>query len=238
MTETPGFRPLYQQVRDMFVRRIADRIWPPGEALPSEFALAAELGVSQGTVRKALDSLAAENLVERRQGKGTYITEVTPARSLFQFFRISRPGGERLTPGSGQASTKRRRASGQECARLLLEPAEEVIEIVRTRHIDEAPAILETIIVAANRLPDLDKRPIPNAIYALYQSAYGVNVLSTDEELRAVAVGGDDAAALNLEPGAPVLEICRTAFDIDGKPIEWRRSLCDSRNLVYAVTLR
>lgn len=238
MSEVPGFRPLYQQVREVFVRRIADRVWPPGEALPSEQALAVELGVSQGTVRKALDSLAAENLVERRQGKGTYIAEVTPARSLFKFFRISRPGGDRLMPESGEASTKRRRATSRECRLLELEPNELVIEITRVRFVDAAPAILETIAVPAKRLPDLDKRPIPNAIYALYQSDYGINVLSANEEVRAVAAGRNDAKALGLAPGAPLLQIDRTAFDIDGKPIEWRRSRCDTRCLVYAVTLR
>lgn len=238
MTETPGFRPLYQQVRELFVRRIADRTWPPGEALPSEQALAVELGVSQGTVRKALDSLAAENLVERRQGKGTYITEVTPARSLFKFFRISRPGGERLTPASEEASTRRRRATSLERKRLELEPDEYVVQITRVRLVNQAPAILETIAVPAKRFPDLEKRSIPNALYALYQSDYGVNVLSTNEELRAVAAGPDDARALGLEPGAPLLEIDRTAFDISGRPIEWRRSRCDTRHVVYAVTLR
>lgn len=238
MTEALGFRPLYQQVREMFVRRIADRIWPPGDALPSEFALAAELGVSQGTVRKALDSLAADNLVERRQGKGTYVAEVTPASSLFQFFRISRPGGERLTPQSGQASTARRVAQERECRQLRLEPDGEVIEITRVRHIDDKPAILETIIVPAHRFADLDARAIPNAIYALYQSDYGVDIRSADEELRAVCVEAQDAAALGLAAGAPALEIIRTAFDIDDKPIELRRSLCDTSNLVYAVTLR
>jgi GntR family transcriptional regulator len=238
MTETPGFRPLYQQVRALFVRRIADQTWSPGAALPSEQTLAAELGVSQGTVRKALDSLAAESLVERRQGKGTYIAEVTPARSLFRFFRISRPGGHRLTPESGEASTRRRKVTKPECKLLDLDPNEAVIEIKRLRRVNGAPAILETIVVSAKRFPGLDKGPIPNAIYALYQSDYGVNVLSANEELRAVAAGRDDAKALGLASGAPLLEIDRTAFDIDGKPIELRRSLCDTSHLVYAVTLR
>jgi len=189
-------------------------------------------------VRKALDSLAAESLVERRQGKGTYIAEVTPARSLFRFFRISRPGGHRLTPESGEASTRRRKATKPECKLLDLEPNQEVIEIKRLRRVNGAPAILETIVVSAKRFPDIDKGPIPNAIYALYQSDYGVNVLSANEELRAVAAGRDDAKALGLASGATLLEIDRTAFDIDGKPIELRRSLCDTRHLVYAVTLR
>ena len=67
---------------------------------------------------------------------------------------------------------------------------------------------------------------------------YGVNVRSANEELRAVAAGRDDAKALGLAPGTPLLEIDRMAFDIDDKPIEWRRSRCDTRHLVYAVTLR
>lgn len=237
MTQTPDFRPLYQQVRDVFVRRIADRIWPPGEALPSEQALAAELGVSQGTVRKALDSLAAEGLVERRQGKGTFIAEVTPASSLFKFFRMSQPGGGRLVPEMGESSVRRRRASARESEALHLERNESVVEIRRVRLLGGAPAILETIVVPLKRFPDLDKQPVPNAIYALYQSAYGINVLTAEEELKAVGAPEQEARILGIEPGAPVLEIDRIALDIDGRPVEFRRSFCDTRNLVYAVSL-
>jgi GntR family transcriptional regulator len=67
------FRPLYLQVKSMLVRRLADGTWIPGASLPSEAMLAAEIGVSQGTVRKALDELASENLLVRRQGRGTFV---------------------------------------------------------------------------------------------------------------------------------------------------------------------
>jgi GntR family transcriptional regulator len=238
MTETLGFRPLYQQVREMFLRRIADGTWMPGGTVPNEQALAAELGVSQGTVRKALDSLAADHLVERRQGRGTFIAEVTPARSLFKFFRIARPGGERLTPASERASVGRRRATRLERERLGLTANEHVVAIARVRRVDDLPAIRETIVVSLKRFPDLDKTPIPNTIYALYQSRYGINIASASEELRAVAAGREDTRALNVAPGTPLLEIDRTAFDIDGKPVELRLSRCDTRHLVYVVTLR
>ncbi len=238
MAETLGYRPLYQQVRETFLRRIAEGAWAPGATVPNEHALALELGVSQGTVRKALDSLAAESLVERRQGKGTTIAEVTPARSLFKFFRISRPGGERLIPTSDKATTRRRNAIKQECKRLGLTPDEQVIEISRVRMVDSRPAIRETIIVPVKRFPDLDKRPIPNTIYALYQSGYGINVVSADEKLKAVAAARGDERALGVPLGTPLLEINRIAFDIDGKPIELRLSRCDTNHLVYAVTLR
>src|SRR6478672_7519758 len=80
--EALGFRPLYRQVRDVLVKRIADGVWQAGQMLPSEPDIAADLGVSPGTVRKALDEMTAENLVVRRQGRGTYVARHDDARIL------------------------------------------------------------------------------------------------------------------------------------------------------------
>ena len=118
MTETPGYRPLYRQVYDIVVRRVAEGSWRPGEALPSEQSLARELGVSQGTIRKVLDSLTAEKLLQRRQGKGTFIAENTQERTLFRFFRMARPGGKRLTPERATESVKVRVSRAPERAKL------------------------------------------------------------------------------------------------------------------------
>src|ERR1700752_2750531 len=106
--DTPGYRPLHRQVYDVIVRRMAQGVWRAGDCLPSEQALARELGVSQGTVRKVLDALTAEKLLERRQGKGTFIAENTQERALFRFFRLAHPGGARVTPESGGETAKLR----------------------------------------------------------------------------------------------------------------------------------
>src|SRR6476620_2262834 len=83
-----GFRPLYQQVRDVFVQRLVDGTWQPGQMLPSEMELAAEIGVSQCTVCNAMDALTSEKLLVRRQGRGTFVAEHDEARILFQFFKL------------------------------------------------------------------------------------------------------------------------------------------------------
>ena len=117
-----GFRPLYRQVRDLLVRRIADGIWQAGQPLPSESEIALDLGVSQGTVRKALDEMTAENLVVRRQGRGTYVARHDDARILFQFFKLVPDTGERSFPESRMLETvigayrKRRPFSGSRFA--------------------------------------------------------------------------------------------------------------------------
>ncbi|MBY0421758.1 MAG: GntR family transcriptional regulator, partial [Parvularculaceae bacterium] len=131
--DRPGFRPLYQQVRELLLARIASGVWRPAESLPSEQTLAGELGVSHGTVRKALDSLAADNLVERRQGKGTYVVEHTQESAHFRFFKITHASGERAMPECRKSSILRRAAKAGERAKLDLAEGGEVFQIRRDR---------------------------------------------------------------------------------------------------------
>ena len=238
MDESPRYRPLYRQVYDFLVRQIAEGAWRPAEALPSEQALADKLRVSQGTVRKALDALAVEKLIERRQGKGTYVAEHTQERALFRFFRLAEPGGERAIPTSEDESVRRRSAKAIELTKLHLQKGAQVVEVVRTRLVGGRPAVLERIVIPLAIFPGIDRRrSLPNAIYSLYQQEYGVNIISADEELRADAARRDDVRRLDLEIGAPLLHIERVAIALDGRRVEWRVSRCDTTHLVYAIVL-
>jgi GntR family transcriptional regulator len=240
MESMPDFQPLYKQVYDVLVRRIADGSWRPAEALPSEHALAAELKVSQGTVRKALDALVAENLVQRHQGKGTYVAEHTQEHALFRFFRLARPNsdGDRVTPESTGAHCKRRVATPTEVGRLHLSKGERVVEIKRLRLIDGDPAVSEKIVVPLKLFPELDHQTaLPNTLYSLYQSVYGINVTVAKEELRAVLSNKTDEKELGIKSGSPLLRVDRVAIGIGGQHVEWRVSRCDTRNIVYAIDI-
>ncbi|MCE3003839.1 MAG: GntR family transcriptional regulator [Xanthomonadaceae bacterium] len=238
MDAAPHYRPLYRQVYDFLVKQIADSVWRPNDTLPSEQALAEQLRVSQGTVRKALDTLVAEKLIERRQGKGTFVAEHTQERALFRFFRLSEPGGERTVPTSSDESVKRRPAKAAELRKLHLDAGEQVVEIVRTRSVSGRPVIYERSVLALRHFPDIDRRqPLPNTLYAMFQQQYGVNIVSAEEELRADLTRAEDARRLPLAVGAPLLHIERVAIALDGSRVEWRVSRCDTSHLVYAVTL-
>lgn len=237
--DRPGFRPLYQQVRDLLLARIADGVWRPAEALPSEQTLAVELGVSQGTVRKALDSLAADNLVARRQGKGTYVVEHTQESANFRFFKVTRPDGTHTVPSCGRTAILSRAARPAERERLSLSPRADVFQIKRDRTIDGVAAIRELIIVPQESFPDLDARmPLPNTLYTLYQSVYGVSIVSASEQIRAVSATRDDASALDVAVGAPLLQVDRVATDLTGRQVEWRQSRLSTEHYVYGVELR
>lgn len=238
MEVSPHYRPLYRQVYDALVRQIAAGEWGPGEPLPSEQALAVRLGVSQGTVRKALDTLAVEKLIERRQGKGTYVAEHTAERSLFRFFRLSRPDGSRATPTSADETVKRRPARAADARRLSIAAGDPVVEITRLRLIDERPTIIERIVLPVALFPDIERRaPLPNALYQLYQREYGQNVVAAEEQLHAETATKDDAKRLGVAAGAALLCIDRVGIGVDGTRVEWRVSRCDTSRLVYAVTL-
>ena len=80
----PGAGPLYSQVRELLTRRVIDGQWTPGQLIPSEHRLAGEMGVSQGTVRKAVDEMVASNILVRQQGKGTFVSTHERRRAQFQ----------------------------------------------------------------------------------------------------------------------------------------------------------
>jgi GntR family transcriptional regulator len=227
--------PLWRRTRDAIVARIVDGEFAAGAMLPSEPELGAQLGVSQGTARKALSELERAGVVERRQGRGTFVPVTTPERALFHFFRLRRPDGSAVTPELVSETLTRRRPRAPERAALGDGP---VVEIARLRAVDGRPVARERIVLPAARFPGLaDRAPLPNTLYALYQGAYGIAVARAEEALSPVAAGAADAA-LGMGEGAPLLEVERRAFDIADRVVELRASRYAMEGLRYAVTLR
>ena len=232
----PGEGPLYLQVRDRVVARIIDGHWQPGDALPSELRLAAEFGVSQGPLRKALDTLVAENLLLRQQGRGTFVATHTPQRELFHFFHLVAEDGSRDLPATSRVlGVKRRSASIVECARLRLPRGARVVHIRRLRMLGGAPVIVEEISLPARLFQGLEASggELPNALYALYEEIYGITIRRAVEHLRAVIATAEEAKLLTLPKSAPLLEIDRLGETLDGTPVEWRLSRCDTRHHAY-----
>jgi GntR family transcriptional regulator len=233
-----GFRPLYAQVRDVLVKRIVDGAWKAGELLPSEIDIAADLGVSQGTVRKALDELEAEKFVLRRQGKGTYVASHDEARILFQFFKLVPDRGGSEFPGSRVLAVTVKAADAAAATALNLRAGARVVRIERLRSLSGSICIAERILLPHALFPGIEKRDLPNNLYELYRSDFGVTIVRASEKLKAVAAGKRDARHLGLTPGAPLLSVDRLAFGADARPVEWRVSLCRTEALHYLSDLR
>src|SRR4051795_3999467 len=128
-----GYRPLYRQVKELLIKRLGDGSWVPGQLLPSEPEIAADLGVSPGTVRKALDEMSSESLLVRRQGRGTFVASHDEERILFQFFRMVSDKGERRFPESRIISVSSAKVDERAAARLGLSVKDSVVTIERVR---------------------------------------------------------------------------------------------------------
>ena len=230
-------KPLYRQVRESLIRRMVEGVWAPGAPLPSEMQLAAELRVSQGTVRKALDEMAAENLVVRRQGRGTFVARHDEDRILFQFFKLVSDDGVRRFPESRVLSIAKGKASEKEAQALALARGARVIRIRRMRALGGVPILVEDLVLPEALFPGLVEAGVPNNVYGLYAARYGVTVARAREKLKAVAAPAEDAAVLGVPPGTPALLIDRLAFSLEEVPVEWRVSLCLTGTMHYLSDL-
>jgi len=233
-------RPLYEEVRARLIEGMSQGTWQPGEAIPSEAGLARAFGVAVGTVRKAVDTLVAEQVLVRRQGKGTFVVSHDGRRLMFHFFHIVERGGARTYPEVRTLDFRRDRADADSAAALAIAPADKVIRIRNLLRLEGRPAILDDITIPVQLFPGLTEKTFVarnNTIYHLYQSRYGINVLRTDERLRAVLATRDAAALLQVAPGAPLLEIRRVALTFRDRPVELRLSRVDTSRHDYHNTL-
>lgn len=230
--------PLYEQVRGEILNRLITGFWKPGEALPSEFDLAKTFGVSQGTVRRALNEMAGRNLVTRVQGRGTFVREYDSRWALFHFFHIVSADGTRLDPETELLNHDVRPAPSRVADRLGLDPGEPVTWMERVRYLGGQAAIYETVAAPERFFPGLGiDHAIPNSIYTLYEQVYGILISNADEDLTAAAADETMARHLRVPVGAPLLAIERVALSLDGRRVEWRMSYCDTQGRGYRIHL-
>jgi GntR family transcriptional regulator len=232
-----GAGPLYAQVRNILIERIHHGDWKPGEPIPSEIRLARALDVSQGTIRKAISDLVADNVLVRQQGKGTFVATHDSRRALFQFFHIVSDLGERALPESRTLFNRLREANRDEALALDVAVGEPVVRIERLRSLGRHVVLAETISVVAERFAGLHELPpedVPNTLYELYERRYGITIHRAEEKLKAVNASARIARLLALDAGDAVLRIDRTAYTLAGKAVEYRASFCNSRHHHYA----
>ena len=231
------FRPLYGQVRAMIERALEAGDWAPGEAIPSEIDLASRFGVSQGTVRKAIQALAADNLLVRRQGKGTFVATHTEEKaSNFRFLRIRRNDGQPEYPKSRLVDLRRARAGADAARRLALKSGEPIFVLRRVLEYGGIPAVLDEISLPASLFRGLTRErcaAYAGSMYGFFETEFGVRMVRAEERLHAVAASGAAASLLRVTPGTPLLAVERVAYTYGERPVELRRGFCTTRNEHY-----
>lgn len=225
---SPTFSPLYQQIKALITHSLQSGEWKPGELIPSEIELASRFKVSQGTVRKAIDELAAENLVVRRQGKGTFVATHHEARSQFRFLRLAPDEGVPHYPENRIVEVKRLRAPAEVARMLDIKSGDSVIFIRRVQSFSGVPTILDDLWLPGAIFKGLTAERLneyKGPMYGLFETEFGTHMIRASEQIRAVCADEQVAHLLQVDVGTPLLSVERVSFTFGDKPVELRRGL-------------
>lgn len=236
---TPAFSPLYQQIKTLILRSLQAGEWKPGDVIPSELELAARYRVSQGTVRKAIDALATDNLLVRRQGKGTFVATHAEQHIQYRFLRLLPDAGPVNAQGPAERNIiecRRMRAPADVARQLELRTGDPLLQVRRVLAFTGTPAILEDIWLPGGPFKGLtletlasDKGPM----YALFETEFGVRMVRAIEKVKAVVADAETARLLDVEPGHPLLSVERLAYTYNDVPMELRRGLYRTESRHY-----
>lgn len=225
---TPAFSPLYRQIKDLITRSLQAGEWGPGQAIPSEMELAARYRVSQGTVRKAVDELALDNLLVRRQGKGTFVVSHAEANTQYRFLRLQADDERQGGLQRQLLECKRNRAAADVARALGLKTGEPVVEIRRLLLDASQPVVLDEIYLPGGPFKGLSLERMlawKGPMYRLFEAEFSVTMIRAEEKLRAVAAATDQAEMLQVPVGAPLLSVERLSYTYGDRPVELRRGL-------------
>lgn len=222
----PTAQPLYRQVKQDLVKRVLSGEWKPGHVLPSEFKLADQYGLSQGTVRKAIEAMAQEGLVTRQAGKGTFVTSHAGDYRPFRFHQFYSPDNQRIATDEvksveiidAQADNRTAKAigvplgtTGTQTTRLRLRNGDPLLY--------ERFFLPDALCPNAKRNLELEQ---PASIYLFLERRYNLLITKVSERLEARTATTEECELLNLTQNTPVLEAERVAYSLGGEPVEWR----------------
>jgi GntR family transcriptional regulator len=233
--------PRYQRLRDELAGQIAERRWAPGQAIPTEHELASTYGLAIGTVRKAIDRLVADGMLERFQGRGTYVRRPNFDGSLLRFFRLHDEGHDRSVRASRILMREVTEAPSEVSATLRIERSARVIHMSRLRLVGDAPILAEEIWLPYKPFAAfamLDTSEIGDLLYPVYETYCHQVIASASETLTIEIVDMMHARLLRIDPGTPVVVVERLAYGYDRRPLEWRRSRGPASEFAYQVEIR
>ena len=242
-SSTPAFSPLYSQIKSLILQSLQSGEWKPGEAIPSEMDLATRYRVSQGTVRKAIDELSADNLVVRRQGKGTFVATHAEQHVQFRFLKLVPDSG---TPGSeGPAQRdiidcRRTRATADVARALALRSGDAVLQARRVLSFAGIPTILEDIWLPAAPFKGLTAERLADShgpMYALFETEFNMRMVRAEEKIRAESAIDGREQLLKVAHGTPLLSVERIAYTYQNVPMELRRGYYRTDTHHYHNTL-
>jgi GntR family transcriptional regulator len=229
--------PLHHQVYLDLRAALDDGEWRPGDLLPPERHLAERYGCSLITVRRALSELTRESRIQRTRGRGTTVLPPRIERDFGGTLSFTEEMEDRGLDPETRLVAARPQSAGEVVADALrIQPGSPTLYLERLRVAGGEPLLLEQVHLPAERFPGLLASDLEHgSLYDVLASRYGTRVVRAHEALEPVLLRAREAGLLDLPARTPALLIEGTAFDADGMPVEYARSLVRSDRTRYYV---
>lgn len=231
--------PLYHQLKEIFIEKILDGEWRPGENIPNEMELCEQYGVSRGPVRQALEQLVREGLLSRKQGKGTWVLPPKIESGLDKLYSFTSLIEEKgLEHRAQQLSFDTVPAPAGVASKLDISPGEPVFKISRLRLANDEPLFLETIYFPEQLCPGLTEDEVTLAsLYTILESRYGLPPLRAKQFFEPVIVDEYEAQVLGISKGAPALLLQNIMYSTRNKAVVFSKAIMRGDRVRYFAEL-
>ncbi len=227
----------YQDLATAFRAKVEAGVWPIGRAIPSEASLAKEFGVALGTIRQATAQLADEGMLVKRHGKSTEVSSGLSGQSMLRFFRYQLDDHRQLTPQATIVSVKTVPLE-KAISAITHWSCKSVLKIHRLRLLEGRPLLYETIYLPLpkfKKLTNYKPSEFEQLLYPMYVRTCKVAVMKAKDQVGFELMKKADAKALNMKEGHPAVRVNRVAFDLMGRPVEYRSSVGDAMAFEYSA---
>ncbi|WP_347038338.1 GntR family transcriptional regulator [Glutamicibacter halophytocola] len=221
--------------------RISDM--SPGDKLPAEPELCKEYDVSRITIRRAVDDLIQDGHLVRKQGRGTFVTEPSYIQRVRETFADHVTGFYRQQTALGrEVSTvvlgNRLTRNATAAAALGLNPADELVELVRLRYVNGALHQHLVTYMPADRFSGLTRIDFSHgSLFEHLEVEYGIKLIRNDLLVRIERARGEIASALEVAEDTPVLAIDSTVYDNSGQAIQFGVACHTPANSEISITV-
>lgn len=241
MSENAREVPLHVQAASFMRDKIYAHEWIPEHQIPVEHELCEMLGMSRGTVRRAIKTLVNENLLVQMHGKGTFVTSsilTHPTGSILMSF------AESLASQGVQFTTKVLRqeavpADAFASGKLFVPMGSPVLMLDRLRRVEGKPILLIESIINLSALPGLDEVDYAErGLFNTIESRFGKKIGHSNARYAACVVGKERGELMEVSEDAPVLHLEQQIFLTDNTPAEWSNVWLSANKYIVGTVLQ
>lgn len=227
----------YQSLAAILRAKIVSGEWRIGKAIPSEASLAKEFGVAVGTIRQAISELAEDGVLIKRHGKSTAVSSGLNGQSMLRFFRYQLEGQKQILPQAKVLDIKQV-TPDRDIVKLTGWKSKSLLKIHRIRLINGQPLLYEIIYLPLpqfKKLIQFKSKDFDDLFYPMYAKVCEIAVIKAKDQVSFELMKKTDAKMLLMKEGHPGVRVTRIAFDLTGKPVEYRSSIGDAMAFRYSA---